>query len=252
MSTAAKGFTELQLQLADHIRTRGQTAPPADTEERRLKVYRDLFYNNVKGFLDGGFPVCRSMLGEEQWDRIATAFFKEYPHQTPYFLEISAAFLDFLNTRYTHEPSDPPWLNELAHYEWLELAVDVDPSDKPEGVQLDGDVLTGVPVTAPACQGFLYQYPVHTIAPQNPSPEPRQTALVVYRDDDEQVRFTETNPFTLSLLALVSANPDRLTGLQLVETLLQASGMEASDAAMAGGCQILQQWHQQGILLGTL
>jgi len=244
-------FQDIQRQLAGHIRSRGQTKAPDGSEETRLKIYRELFYNNVKGFLDGGFPVCRSVLGEEHWQRLATAFFSQYQHQTPYFLEIAGAFLDFLNNHYEMTEGDPVWLCELAHYEWLELVVDVDPSSLPAGTDVEGDVLQNIPVPASACQGFLYQYPVHTIAPENSDPAPRETALVVFRDSEEQVRFVETNPFTLGLLGLVVANPDELSGLQLVESLLRASGMALTDAAMAGGCQILQQWRQQGVLAGS-
>ena len=43
-------FQQLQRQLTAHLRDPG-SPPPAGIEERRLKIYRELFYNNVEGFL---------------------------------------------------------------------------------------------------------------------------------------------------------------------------------------------------------
>ena len=45
--------------LAAHIRDPENVAAPAGVEERRLKIYRELFFNNVEGLLAGNFPVLR-------------------------------------------------------------------------------------------------------------------------------------------------------------------------------------------------
>ena len=40
-------FQKVQLQFADHIRDPIGNAPVSGLEERRLQIYRDLFFNNV-------------------------------------------------------------------------------------------------------------------------------------------------------------------------------------------------------------
>src|SRR3546814_20087430 len=45
--------------LAGWIREPATHAPPPGIEQRRLDVYRELFFNNVAGLLGGNFPVLR-------------------------------------------------------------------------------------------------------------------------------------------------------------------------------------------------
>ncbi|MCF3999457.1 putative DNA-binding domain-containing protein, partial [Pseudomonas aeruginosa] len=56
-----------QFSLARHLRDPLGNAPPSDIEERRLRVYRELFYNAIEGLLASGFPRLRGLLGEQQW-----------------------------------------------------------------------------------------------------------------------------------------------------------------------------------------
>ena len=56
-------------------------------------------------------------------------------------------------------------------------------------------------------------------------------------------------PITLALLSLLKEQP--LTGRQAVHALLEAQGIEANEAAVNGGLGILQQWQQQGLVLGA-
>ncbi len=248
MPSESYDFKQLQHQFSNHIRTRGDAPAPDGIPEHRLSVYRALFYNNITGFLDGTFPVCSDVLGE-RWGELSDLFFRTHRCETPYFAEICQEFLRFLEQDYAGKDQDPAWLYELAHYEWLELSVDITVSDLPI-FNPDGDVIDGVPVFAPATEAFLYQYPVHTISTDNATPEPVHTAIIVYRDADEDVRFVHTNPITLALLSLLKEQP--LTGRQAVYGLLEAQGIAASEAAVQGGVSILSQWKAQGLILGTL
>ena len=55
-------FQELQYAFAAHIRDPESNAAPEGIEDRRLAVYRELFYNNVQSLLTSTFPVLR-----ERW-----------------------------------------------------------------------------------------------------------------------------------------------------------------------------------------
>ena len=54
---------------------------------------------------------------------------------------------------------------ELAHYEWVELALDVSTLEIPSDVALTGDALDEHPVVSPTAWRLSYQYPVHKIGP---------------------------------------------------------------------------------------
>ena len=54
------GFIEVQQQFMDYIRDPSLPMPEG-IEPRRMKVYRDLFFNNISGFVASAFPVLKSL-----------------------------------------------------------------------------------------------------------------------------------------------------------------------------------------------
>ena len=246
-------FIKIQQEFAGHIKNPANTSRPKDVDDRHMKIYRDLFFNNVMGFLSGAFPVLAEIIGEQRWAEIGRDFFSRHNNQTPYFLEISREFLNYLEHEFVADDNDPEYLYELAHYEWLELYVDVEP--EASGIEVDSktDVLSSIPVLSPVVEGFLYQYPVHQISLENSAPDPKKSALIVYRKRDDSVGFVESNPFTLQLLALLKQEElkqEKLTGEQLLLSLLQQSGLKDNQAAHQGGIEILKSWQELGIILG--
>ena len=64
-------FEQVQQEFMAHIRNPDAVTGIDNIEDRRLKVYRELFFNNIKGFLSNGFPVTASLFEEQDWDDIA-------------------------------------------------------------------------------------------------------------------------------------------------------------------------------------
>lgn len=242
-------FIQVQYEFAGHIKNPNMVDQPLDVDDRHMAIYRDLFFNNVMGFLTGAFPVLAEIVGEVRWKEIGREFFSQHNNQTPYFLEISREFLCYLEQEYCPKEGDPVYIYELAHYEWLELYVDVEPEGVIEPYDQKGDVLEGIPIASPIVEGFLYQYPVHEISIENAFPEPKQSVLIVYRKRDDSVGFIESNPFTLNLLELLKKNT--LKGELLLKQLLLQSGLSDNKAAYQGGIEILKQWQDLGIIVGT-
>lgn len=67
-------FQNVQYQFAAHIRNPQENAAPEGIEDRRMAIYRDLFFNNVEGFLAGNFPVLKLISSEQYWLRLARDF----------------------------------------------------------------------------------------------------------------------------------------------------------------------------------
>jgi hypothetical protein len=55
----------------------------------------------------------------------------------------------------------------------------------------------------------------------------------------------------LTLGLLVILQDEELTGKDAVVALLNQAGMALTDMALQGGLQILEQWQEQGLLLGA-
>lgn len=246
--------------LTAHIRDPELISGPMDVEDRRLKIYRELFYNNIEGFVSGAFPVLRRLINDTAWHIMIRDFMRQHHCKTPYFLEISQEFQHYLASEpeLLLQPEYPVFIRELAHYEWVELALDVDEQDLQQFIsdtKLDseGDLLSQLPVVSPLAWSLAYQYPVHLIGedfqPETPSDQPN--CLVVYRNLDHKVEFLEANPVTARLLALISSAETGLNGRSLLLQLAEELQYPDPEQLLEGGLTLLKQLRDLGIILGT-
>ena len=245
-------MSELRQQLdalAAHVRDPDAHAGPPGIEARRLKIYSDLVYNNLDGLLAGNFPVIRRTLGQAQWITLVRRFYADHHSRTPLFPEIAREFIRFLEAR-DEDASDPPWLAELAHYEWIELAVQINDSPLPAHDPA-GDLLAGVPRVSPYVRALAYRWPVHTIGPaQRPTAAPPEpTLLLVRRDVNGRARFAAISPLVYRLLELLATGGH--SGRASLQVLAAEAGVPADDAFLAQGQAMLQRMHEEGTVLGT-
>ncbi|HEY0503441.1 MAG TPA: putative DNA-binding domain-containing protein [Lysobacter sp.] len=238
-----------QFALTRHLRDpQGQPAPPG-IEDRRLAVYRELLFNNVESLLAGNFPVIRTLLDDVQWHGLVRAFFRGHRSQTPLFTELGREFLRFLEAR---EGNDPAFLPELAHYEWVELALQISDAALPPH-DADGDLLADVPVLSPLAWPLAYAWPVHRIGPRHrpDPPPPAPTLLLVRREPDGQVRFSELSPLAFRLLQRLEEQP-HLTGRAQLQALSQEAGHPDDASFVEQGQALLRQMRSANVILGTV
>lgn len=246
-------FKKHQYEFTAHIRDPKKNARPDGIEDRRMGIYRDLFYNNVEGFIASSFPVIREIYNEKNWHKMIRDFFAKHESHTPYFLEIAEEFLDYLQNERLPQKEDPAGLIELAHYEWVELALHVsDESINMDNINANGNLLKQRPVFSPLAWPLVYQFPVHTMGPDNlPEEAPEQaTYLVVYRNRNDKVRFLEINPVTASLIGLLQENGS-YSGLDAIEHIVKEMNHPNPDVVIQGGKAALEELQQHGILLGV-
>lgn len=246
-------FQKVQYEFSAHVRNPQQHARPDDVEDRRMEIYRDLLYRNIEGFLSGGFPVLCEIHSEADWHALVRDFFDRHRSSTPYFPEIGQEFLAYLQDERGERNSDFPFLLELAHYEWTEIALDVaDVELDEEAANPNGDLLEEAPLISPLAWPLRYRFPVHRISPDFLPTEPAEqpTDLIVYRDRKDQVRFMETNPATLHLMQKISAHP-ALSGRQVLEEVAREMQHPEPEVVIQGGRQTLQRLLESDVILGT-
>ncbi|TWI10558.1 DNA-binding domain-containing protein [Aerolutibacter ruishenii] len=239
--------------LAGHIRDPDHAPAPEGIEVRRLQVYRELFFNNVQGLLAGNFPVIRRILDDATWMALLRDFYREHPARTPLFPELPREFLHYLDTRADQGRSDPAWLRELAHYEWVELALqlhETTPADVPHDPT--GDLLGGQPLISPLAWPLAYHWPVHQLAPDYlpDAPPAAPTLLLLLRRDDGQIDFQALSPLTYRLLERLEAFP-QLSGREQLEALGAEAGTDDVEAFVRQGATMLAQLGRDGVLVGT-
>ncbi|MDS9916932.1 putative DNA-binding domain-containing protein [Pseudomonas aeruginosa] len=236
-----------QFSLARHLRDPLGNAPPPDIEERRLRVYRELFYNAIEGLLASGFPRLRGLLGEQQWHGLVREFYREERSHTPLFTRIAGGFVDYLRQRGEYRPA---WQAELAHFEWSETRLYLaEPDDPP--YRREGDLLDGGPLLSSLALPLGYRWPVHRLeedvalaeAPAEP------TLLLMHRDSSHRVHTARLTPLAYRLLESLARR--RLSGREHLAALA-LEARSAPGALDAAGLELLAALRTQGVVLGTL
>ena len=239
-------FQDLQQQLADYIRNPEQVsyAPVGEKpiEVRRLNTYQELFFNNIEGFFSQIFPVCAEIIGQERWLEIIREYMLKHRSRTPLFHELGEEFLAFFEAEFTPIASDPKFLLELAHYEWVELALSVSTEigfdsvdikqvdlNKPDLNALDSNNvgLNSVDLEAayeisPVAWPLAYEWPVHQLSKafQPTEKPPQATTLLVYRHEhangDEVIDFMTLTPLLYQWLMILEKSASAQSAFDVV------------------------------------
>ena len=90
-----------------------------------MEIYRKLVYSNIENFLLACFPVLYNVLGKRRWEWLVHRFIARHRSQSPYFRQIPEEFIQFLQGVDALPARYPEFAVELAHYEWVELALSV-------------------------------------------------------------------------------------------------------------------------------
>lgn len=251
-ASGAESLQRLQMSFAAHIRNPNAVPAPSDIEDRRMQIYRELFFNNISKYLASNFPVLRKIYSDADWRQLARDFYTEHRAHTPLFPELPKEFLRYVQEQRVDRAGDPPFLLELAHYEWIELALTLDAHELDElEVDTQGDLLQGIPVLSPLAWPLAYTYPVHRISPEfQPETVPAEaTRLLAYRNRQDQVKFMEINPVTWLLLEKLQ--PGDLSGREILLSVAQDIGHKDSQSVLEHGKQLLHDLWIREVVLGT-
>ena len=251
MPPDARGTLDAQHALGAWIRDPQTQPPPAGIEPRRLRIYADLFFNNIEAQLASTFPVTRATLGDDAWPLLVREFLRDHGARSALSTDLPRELLRYLDARAATGAVDPPWLRELAHYEWIELALQIDEARVDDtSVDPTGDLRTGVPMRSPLAWPLAYDWPVHRIGPDARPGTPSPTLLLLHRRADGEVAFHEIGAVAWHLLDGLDA--DAASGgasrLRALAELVQAPDV---DAFIDEGIALLERYRADGIVLGT-
>lgn len=239
-----------QQALTAYLRDPEHCAMPEDMDPVRVEIYRELVFDNLRSLLGNTFPVVRALLGEQDWCRLLRMFLREHRCATPKFGEIAAEFVAWMASAPAslQDTCWPAFLLELSHYEWIEMALQqADAEPLPAS---DPDLLLASPLRlSPLAWPLAYAWPVQRLGPawRPTAPGEAPTLLLIRRDADYRVRFSELSPLAWRLLQRLEEFPE-LTGRAQLLALAQEAGLDDRDTLIAEGQRLLRQMHGQGII----
>lgn len=246
-------FKKTQYEFAAHIRDPESNPIPAGVEDRRMKIYSELFFNNVEDFISNTYPVLKEITPEDDWNEMMRDYFSNHLSHTPLFPEMPREFLKYLETERDNK-NDPAFIQELAHYEWIELALmtsDLDEDIDWNKIDVDADLLDNKPVLSPLAWPLTYQYPVQQISAEYIPTEALEQPvyLLIYRDTSDKVHFMELNPVTALLIQLINDDND-LTTREMLENIAAQMNHPEPSIVIQGGYQIMQDLKNRNVILG--
>lgn len=215
-----------------------------------MEVYARLVYSNLESFLLPCFPVVRDVLGAQRWAKLVKNFLATHGSASPFFRQIPEEFVQFLQTPNTIPETYPPFLLELAHYEWVELVLSVsNRAPDWEAIAPGGSLLLDRPALNPVLANLSYRWPVHRIAPQV-RVEPAETYLLVFRDQCDDVQFTEINAYTSRLISLLASG--EYSGQAALEIVAAESRHPMPEVVVQAGLDAMYELQARGVLLGVV
>jgi hypothetical protein len=251
VNAAPSALREFQQAFTAYIRDPQHAPAPDAIPLQRMQLYAALVFGNVERVMANMFPVLKSRLPDCQWHALARQFFRDHDMHDPLFQAMPAEFLRFLESREPHA-DDPPYLLELAHWEWVDYALSIDATEIDlAGIERDGDMLSGQAVLNPLVWMLNYEFPVHRFrdeAPPAVAPA-APTYLVAYRDTDDMVGYLELNAVTARLLEMIDS-AEHATGKDLLHALANELGGDCDAGFVAAGQEMLANLRAREIVLG--
>ena len=250
MPESQPSFISKQNEFSAYIRDPDNNPAPEDVKKQRMAMYRELFFNNINTFISSNFPVLKKILDEQQWLALVQDFFNKHACKTPYFSEIPEEFINYLQYEREGKEQDPPFLLELAHYEWVEMFLSIAKDEALVPVRISTDQLLCSRIQlGPLVLPLAYHYPVHKISPkyQPKQPSEQQYFLIAYRTADYEVRFLEITPSTFRLIQLIQENGS-LPAKEYLQRVAVETAHPNPDVVLKGGRQILEDLLTKGII----
>ncbi len=243
-------FQKKQFEFSAYIRDPQQYPAPPDIEPRRMAVYRELFFNNVESFLANTFPVLKSVMQEDNWITLVQDYFCTNRSESPYFTSIPEHFIDYVNSDNVIDLDNFPFARELAHYEWIEMVLELAEGEVSSVTRLQNEsLLLSVARISDLAYPLVYQFPVHKISPEYKpqTPPGNPTYLVVYRTPDDKVNFMEINAVTYALIDSISNHPEYACQVHL-QCIIEQINHPQPKQAFDYGISILQGLFDRNIL----
>jgi uncharacterized protein len=209
-------------------------------------AYTQDMVTHLSGVLAPAFPVTCALLGDGMWTHAVRLFLKEAHSHAPWVSTTQRAFLDHV-CESPEMQNLPAWLQDLAHFEWLQNAVNTTPVQWP-AFNASADVMQHAVVLNPTHVEAAYEWPVHSIDTDHQPDDMQSTYVSMLRDRDDELHVLESSVFRGQLIDLLR---DGQTCEQAFMVLAMWLSHPEPEAFVRGGDAVMAQLQREGIVLGV-
>lgn len=239
-------FRQYQFALARHLRDPLSVPAPEGVDAKAAAACTQEMVQHLCDVLAPAFPITQALLGEDIWEHAVRLFLKDAPNHTPWASTTQRAFVDHV-CESPDMQSLPAWLQDLAHFEWLQNAVNTAPVQWP-AFNASADVMQHAVVLNPTHVEAAYEWPVHSISTDHKPDDMQSTYVSMLRDMDDELHVLESSVFRGQLFDLLREGQ---TGEQAFMVLARWLSHPEPDAFVREGAEVMAQLQREGLVLGA-
>lgn len=176
----------------------------------RLYHYRRLIYNIIDDALENAYPITRKQLNDTQWKQMVDEFVKEHPCQNPQLYLMPGELIEFASKKDYATQFNIPFLIDMLNFEWVEVIVHSMKDEELEFYTEEGDFLNTKLYFTPYFQLISLSYPIHRLKEVDIKDHKGAYFLLVYRQPNGTVQYTELNNVTTHIINDMYSNDKTL------------------------------------------
>ena len=238
-------YQKVQQDFTQRIRHGNSLPLPDNVSESRMKVYQELLFNNIYEIMNQCFPVITEIVDDKFWRSLVAEFIALSQSQTPYFHRLAQEMVSFLEKI---KLPDYPYLAQLAHYEWIELELDID--DKKLDLSGVGQEieLSSQLIFSPQVRLLHYDFDVENIGVNYLPTKPVASYLLVYRNEDGHVDFMKLNQLSHLLLTLLMSEKSLEA---VINEVIDSDPVQDKQLVISGAISLVDELVELGIIVGS-
>ncbi len=217
----------------------------------RVKHYRRLVYNVVKDTMDTAFPIARSALAEEEWDRMVHEFFSLESLHVPQIWKLPREFYRYHAAHDTGDRIGKPYLSDLLYFEWMEIEVHTMPDRPFPEIRTEGNILSDPLAFNPEHELVRLAYPVHLHSAEQSIRLKGDYYVMVYRmPGTGNIQFLDLTE--LHVYMILKMIEERIPLASILGEIAQATGIESETYLEEALGQFIRELIDKKLVLGFL
>lgn len=227
-SQAARGNTKIDINNFD---------------EKRLKIYQELLLYNLNDVLSHTFPILLDLIPQDTWLQMLKNILKSEVVETPLFHELPLWLVNYIKR---HGISGYPFAADLAHYEWVEIDVEISEHNSSQPAVSSEKLIEQTWQLNTSSRLLSYQYEVDKIGINYQPKDPQETYMIVYQKNGGTA-FLKLNEMTFQLLTMMLN--ESMSAQEIIQAMCQTYSTLQEDELITACLPLISDLYNEKVLI---